>query len=201
MPRKSKGEPKSAWRAAHGKAAKLGSLLVSETLPSDELSPATPADPAQPDRDSNGRFIRGNRSGKSKRLRVGVKGHLAHLEAQADAAWRAAMKWGRRYAAHRRAELAQLHGGEISAGVGALVESEGMLLASSRYWHARGMAENSADHCKLAATLEAQARGCKRDAWELAAREAAARPKLSAQQRNAADLALIRKQLAERDGK
>jgi hypothetical protein len=56
-----------------------------------------------------------------------------------------------------------------------MVESAAEMMADARYWRARGISEGSPDHARLAAQLIAQARGCERDAWELAAREAQAR--------------------------
>lgn len=97
---------------------------------------------------------------------------------------RALLSPGRRYASHRRAELASLHGGEISAGVGAMVESAGELLASARYWSARSIAEGDPDFARLAATLTAGSRQAERDAWEIAAREAAARREHASQPRS-----------------
>ena len=48
------------WRTPHGQAAKGGALTVLESLPADELPPATPLDTVQPQRDGHGKFIRGN---------------------------------------------------------------------------------------------------------------------------------------------
>lgn len=166
---------RTAWPTATGTARDCGRLLQSTTCPSDELPPATPTDAVRPDRDPSGRFVSGNRAGTAKRFRAGSRGALVELERQGDAAARAALTFGRRYSAHRRAELARSHGGELSAGVGAMVESAGELLAAARYWSARSLAEASPNHARLAATLVAGARQSERDAWELASREAAAR--------------------------
>lgn len=164
-------------RAAHGRAAQLGRLTASECKPWDEQPPATPSPTARVDRDAAGRFQPGNRAGQARRIRAGSRGALATLENKGDDAARAALSFGRRYAAHRRAELASSHGGELSAGVGAMVESAGELLASARYWSARSIAEANPDHARLAAQLIAGSRQAERDAWELASREATARPR------------------------
>lgn len=166
-----------ARRAAHGRARELGRLTVSECCPADELPAATGAGAAPPSRDASGRFLPGNTAGKARRVRVGKRGALMLLERKGDDAARAALAFGRRYAAHRRAELAKAHGGEISAGVGAMIESAGELLASARYWQARSIAEANPDFARLAAQLVAGSRQAERDAWELASREADARPK------------------------
>jgi len=163
------------WRTAHGAAAAVGHLVASETAPAEELRPASPADTDRRDHGPDGRFAVGNTVARSKRLRSGLRGALVALESKADVAWQAADKWGKRYGSHRRGELARAHGGSISAGVGSLVEDAAMLRTDARYWRARGMADGNPDYSKLASSLLAQARGCERDAWELASREAAAR--------------------------
>jgi hypothetical protein len=167
---------RSPWPTAHGNAAAGGSLIASETCPSDELPSATPSNTVRPERDAHGHFAAGNRVAKAKRVRSGPRGALAALESTGDAAWLASARWGRRYGAHRRAELAQAHGGSLSAGVGTIIESAADLLADARYWRAKAIALGDPELSRLAAQLTAQARGCERDAWELAAREAKARP-------------------------
>jgi hypothetical protein len=167
------------WRKAHGNARARGRLAVLESAPWDEQPPACPDDAAPPERDAAGRFLKGNGIGRAKRVRAGSKGALVALERKGDDAARAALAFGRRYAAHRRAELMQAHGGAISAGVAAMVESAGELLAQARYWTARGIAEGNPDHARLSATLNAGARQAERDAWTLASLEAQARPRRS----------------------
>jgi hypothetical protein len=166
-----------ALRTAHGNAAKLGRLTASELTPADELRPATPALAVRPQRDTGGRFLPGNKAGAAKRVKAGSRGALVALERKGDPAARAALAFGRRYASHRRSELASCHGGTLSAGVGAMVESAGELLSASRYWSARSIAEANPDYARLAAQLVAGARQAERDAWELASREAPLRPK------------------------
>jgi len=171
---------RSAWQAASGNARDHGSILGSAVCPADELSEptATPTDTVRRDRGEHGHFAAGNDIAKAKRVRSGPRGALAQLEASGqDPAWIAAARWGRRYSAHRRAELARAHGGELSAGVGTIVESAAALLADARYWRAKAIAAGDPELSRLSAQLTAQARGCERDAWELAAREAAARPR------------------------
>lgn len=165
----------SFWSDAHGAAADGGRLVASETKPSDELRPAMPADSVRRDHGPDGKFVPGNGAAKAKRIRSGPRGALVSLIAKGDPVYQAAAKWGRRYGSHRRSELAMAHGGTISAGVGAIVESAAEMLADARYWRAKGIAEGNADYTRLSAQLIAQARGCERDAWELGAREAGAR--------------------------
>jgi hypothetical protein len=61
-----------------------------------------------------------------------------------------------------------------------MVESAGVLLSSSRYWGARSSAEGDPDFARLSAQLAAGARQAERDAWQLAALEAASRPRTPA---------------------
>jgi hypothetical protein len=171
---------RSAWQSAPAgsREGQLGRLVRSAVSPADELAEPTGSDPDtnRPERDAHGHFARGNGIAKAKRLRSGPRGALAMLEASGkDPAWQAAARWGRRYSAHRRAELARAHGGELSAGVGTIIESAADLLADARYWRAKAIATSDPELSRLAAQLTAQARGCERDAWELAAREATAR--------------------------
>lgn len=165
------------WRAAHGKAAEGGRLTVLETLPADELPPASPALTARPERDENGRFLPGNTVAKARKHRVGPRGALAELEAKADPNWQAANRWAKRYSAHRRGELARAHGGELSAGVSGMVESAAFALGDARYLRAKAAETGDEKLLKLAADLAKDARLTERDAWELAAREAQTRPR------------------------
>lgn len=166
-----------ARRAAHGRAAELGRLAVSETLPSDELPSATPADTARVQRTADGRFAAGNTVARSSRVRSGPRGALAKLDAASDPAWQAARRWAQRACTRRVTELAQLHGGMLSSEVCALVVDSWELRGDARYLAARARAEGDPDLSRAAATLLASARQAQRDAWELASREAQARPK------------------------
>lgn len=176
---------KSAWQSAppNSREGQCGRVVRSAVSPADELSDptVTPDTAVRPQRGPHGHFAPGNRIAKDKRQRSGPRGALAKLEAQGDDAWKAAVRWGRRYGAHRRGELAAAHGA-LSAGVGAIVESAADLMADARYWRAKAIATGDPELSKLAAQLTAQARGCERDAWELAAREATARGSLASPQ-------------------
>jgi hypothetical protein len=146
-----------------------------EALRSDELPPATPATAVRSDRDASGRFVPGNTAGVAKRMRPGLCGAMA-LDS-VDPRYRAFARWGARYGAHRRRELAQLHGGSISAGVGAMVESAAQAMAASRFVQLLAAETADAELFKQAAALATTARQDELAAWELAAREAAARPR------------------------
>jgi hypothetical protein len=166
---------KTAWRTAHGNARAYGRLVVLESVPADELPPASPGVPARPDRDAAGRFLPGNALAGQARVRAGANGALSKLDAKADPAWQSARRWGQRAAQHRIRELAPLHGGSLSAGVCALIVDACDLRADARYIAAKARAEGSADLARAAASLLASARQCERDAWEIAHREGEAR--------------------------
>lgn len=168
---------RKGFRAAHGKARELGRLAVTECPPADELPAASPEHPGRSDRTPDGRFAPGNRLARLAKHRAGVRGVLATLDAEADPNWQAARRWGQRAAGHRVTELAKMHGGELSAGVCALVSDEWELRADARYLAAKARASGDSDLTRTAATLLAQARQCARDCWHLAALESAARPK------------------------
>lgn len=171
-----------ALRTAHGAAAAGGALLVVETLPADELPAASGSDPARRDRDAGGRFLPGNSIARNAKFRAGRHGELAKLKAQGDPAWRAADRWGQQWAAHRRTELARCHGDALSSEVCAMVEDAAEAMADARYARAKAMAVESTDPERASALrsearqLRIEARGHRLGAWELAAREAAARP-------------------------
>ena len=165
-----------ATRTAHGRARELGRLVVSETTPADELPPATGSDPARAGRDAAGRFTPGNPWARLARAKAGPGGALASLDAKANPEWRATRRWAQRAAAHRVRELAKLHGGDLSAGVCMLIVDASDLRADARYLAARARADDNPELSRTAATLLASARQAERDAWEIASREAAARP-------------------------
>lgn len=162
-----------ALRKAHGAGARA--LLRVETLPPDELPSATGSNTDRSDRDHNGRFTPGNSASRSQRVHPGARGQLG-LD-KSDPEYRPFAAWGRRYASHRRQELAAAHGGSVSAGVGAMVESAGLALAASRFLHARGAETGDAELLKRASALANDARQSELAAWELASREAKGRPK------------------------
>lgn len=145
-----------------------------EVLPPDELPPATGSETDRSDRSPDGRFCRGNTAARSRRLRAGPLGGQGGVDATAPE-FRPFARWGRRYGAHRRRELAAAHGGQISAGVGALVESAALALASSRFLQTRGASVGDPELLKRASALASEARQNELAAWELAAREAKAR--------------------------
>ena len=164
-----------ALRTAHGNGAPA--LVRVETVPADELPPASPASSDRSGRGPDGRFLPGNGAARATKTRPTRYGSLVLAMASKDPVYRTCARWGAKYAIHRRAELAKAHGGELSAGVGALVESAGNALADSRYVRAKAAESGDPALFKLASQLAAEARQSELTAWELASRENAARPR------------------------
>jgi hypothetical protein len=160
-------------RSAHGAAKAAGATVEVSVPPADELSEpsATASLTVRPDRTPNGRFTAKNTVARSRRLRPGKLGGVDVSSPE----FRPFAKWGRRYAAHRRDELARAHGGQISAGVGALVESASLALAASRFAHAKASATGDVAMFKMATLLGCDARQHELSAWELASRESKVR--------------------------
>lgn len=159
-----------ALRAAHGHARGSGPQI--EILPPDELPNGTGADTDRPGRGPDGRFAPGNRIATNKGVRA-ASGRLGKMAV--DPLYAPFLAWGRRYGAHRRTELAKSHGGAISAGVGALVESAAQMLAQSRFIAAKAGAEGDPDLMKRSGSMACDARQTELAAWELAEREAKTR--------------------------
>lgn len=159
-----------ALRTGHGSGRGLPRI---EVLPADELPPAVPGLPVAPNRDGSGRFVRGNTEAQNKRVKPGVRGMLG-LD-KSDPRYRPFARWGSRYGAHRRRELAAAHGGSLSSGVGAIVESAAMAMAASRFVQSLAAEKGDAELFKQASALASTARQHELAAWELAAREAVAR--------------------------
>lgn len=151
-------------------------------MPPDELPSASPSFADRPDRGADGRFCKGNTAQRSKLVKPGPLGGID----QSDPEFRPFKRWGQRYAAHRRRELAAAHGGSISAGVGAIVESAALALSASRFLAHRAAVEPNSETFKRSADLGALARQHELAAWELAAREAEIRRR--SHEKNAPDL-------------
>lgn len=157
-------------RKGHGTGAGVPRI---EVLPADELPPVTPALTVRPGRGPDGRFLPGNTEARAQRVRPGPRGTGA-LRAAPE--FEVYSRWGKSYARHRRGELARAHGGEISAGVGALVESASLALAASRYLGALAAQTSDPELFKRSSALANDARQNELAAWELASREAKVRP-------------------------
>ena len=155
-----------ALRSGHGRGAGVPRI---EVLPADELPSASHAITDRPDRGADGRFVPGNRAARAGLVRPGPRGHTG---AEIHPDYVPFARWGKRYASHRRRELAAAHGGSLSAGVSALIESAGVQLAASRYLAGRAAQTGDPDLFRRSSALANDARQNELAAWELAAREA-----------------------------
>lgn len=153
-------------RTGHGTGA--GSPRI-EALPPDELPMAAQVPAVRPQRGRDGCFLPGNTVGKGKRLRPRQVGSVAF--SRAAPRYRPFAAWAARYAAHRRAELARLHGGHLSTGAAVMIESAALDLAASRYVAMLAAEQADPELLRLASTLAQTARQHELAAWELAARE------------------------------
>lgn len=170
-----------AQRSAHGSQAQAGRLTVSECTPADELPAAAGCVETATKRNAFGQFVKGNRSGVHNRGRVVGNSALARLDVAQDPAWQSARRWAKTASRHRISELAKMHGGELSSGVCRLLRAAARAAADAEYLARRAANKDDLDILRLSAQLDASARQAERDAWELASREAAARPKIGAQ--------------------
>lgn len=166
-------------RSAHGRARELGALAVIETLPADELPAGVPGPVAtsKPGRDASGRYLAGHpatieQARVAGRQRAG-RTALAHTlgVTSEDPDW---ARFLRQAEAFRRAQVRLLAGsvggGQCGPAPAALVASAALALAGSRLAYTRG-------EMLVGARLAAEVRQHLLGAHELAAREAAARPR------------------------
>ena len=98
------------------------------------------------------------------------------------------LAWARGYAEARCEELGRAHGGPVSFGCAAIVESAAMAMASSRYLYAKAAETGNAQMFCRSAQLGTVARQHEIAAWTLAAREA---PVLRAQAEAAERMARV----------
>jgi hypothetical protein len=151
-------------RTAHGVG--VDALVRVETLPVDEL----PALPVAPQRGPG--FQKGNRHGKGRKPVLACSGGMP-LDAK-DPTYKRCLAQARRYRRARIRELSLQHGGEVSAGVSAMITSASLDLAMSRYLATRAaMGDKSA--IASSSRLAATARQLELTALEIASREAAGR--------------------------
>lgn len=153
-----------ALRTAHGSFA--DALSVVETLPVDEL-------PALPARQRGPGFQKGNRHGQGRKPVLACSAGIP-LTAT-DPAYKRCLAQARRYRRARLRELGEQHGGEVSAGVAAMLTSASLDLAMSRYL-AGLVAKGDKGAITTSSRLASSARQLELTALEIASREAAARP-------------------------
>ena len=139
---------------------------------------------------TTGKFLPGNKLAVGRATNRAYRPKsLLKLERQAPDAWREARDNGRRAARARIAEYGDLHGGDQSTGICALLCDAADVRADGLYLRSTAAAKNSPEMLKLAAGLLNQARQLELTAWELAAREAECRRREEEDRRSPGDLA------------
>jgi hypothetical protein len=174
-----------ALRSGHGSGSGVPRV---EVLPVDEL----PAPVAAPMVDAGCPIERrqdgtvastasakalGKRGGEAKARRVRLVDSLglsSVVEQTTFGPYRAAAE---EFVAHHRAALAQQAGGELGPAPSTMVASAGLQLAASRWAFDRGAEANDAGLIKLGSALANDSRQNLLAAYELAVREASARPR------------------------
>jgi hypothetical protein len=165
-----------ALRTAHGAGANAGVRV--ETLPVDELPALNAQDTARglAAAERRGRpFERGNRAAAGRRPALATVCGMP-LDAT-DPEYKKALGWARRYRGRRVRELTVQHGGELSAGVCAMITSSALDMAASRYLGARAALTGDPALMLTASRLAQSSRQQELTALEVAQREAAAKPK------------------------
>jgi hypothetical protein len=162
-----------ALRNGHGTGT--GSPRV-EVLPPDEL-PTTNGDDTASNlamRSRRGKpFEPGNRAAAGRRPKLALLG--VSVDAT-DPRYALALRRAGRYRKRRCSELAAVHG-YVSAGAASLIASAALALCASRYLYEVAATTGDAETLKRASALANDARQNELAAWELASREAQARPK------------------------
>jgi hypothetical protein len=173
-------------RTGHGRGA--GAPRI-EVLPANELPspvPGAPSAPANPvHRRQDGKLADsasakelGRRGGEAKARRVRLVDSLglsSVVESTTFGPYRAAAE---EFVAHHRSVLAQQAGGELGPAPSTMVASAGLQLAASRWAFDQGATKNDAGLIKLGSSLANDSRQNLLAAYELATREAAARPRV-----------------------
>jgi hypothetical protein len=175
-----------ALRNGHGTGA--GSPRV-EVLPADELPrPVAVAGSADgervplrfkggPIRDSETARELGRRGGEAKARRVRLIDSLGLKKLTDDASFRPYRDAAEEFVSHHLAELAKQAGGSVGPAPSTMVASAALQLAASRWAFDRGAEANDAGLIKLGSSLANDSRQNLLAAYELATREAQARPR------------------------
>ena len=162
-----------ALRNGHGAGAGVPRV---EVLPPDELPQPNAHDTAAnlAIRSRKGKpFEPGNRAAAGRRPKLALLGVAVDAT---DPRYALALRRAGRYRKRRCSELAATHG-YVSAGAASLIASAALALCASRYLYEVAAGTGDAETMKRASALANDARQNELAAWELASREAQARPK------------------------
>lgn len=169
-----------SYRSAHGRSKELGQTLVWESTPMDELPPAPTGGTVdlRAGRDEKGRIRSSETARQLAKLRHQRPDFVReHVECAADFA---AYDRRRRELVRRRiAELHQAYG-DVSAGVGMILRAWGWATAFGEYLAAKAAATGDPELMDQSTKHLARASVELAKAYDLAGKEAAARPQESA---------------------
>ncbi|HSY24909.1 MAG TPA: hypothetical protein VK841_22445 [Polyangiaceae bacterium] len=177
-----------ALRSGHGSGR--GQPHV-EVLPPDEQPQPVPAPVAAPSvplarrkdgkiADSETAKALGKKGGITKARRVRLVDSLGLKKIADDATFKPYRDAAEEFVSHHLAELAKSAGGAVGPGPSTMVASAALQLAASRWAFDKGAEENDAALIKLGSSLANDSRQNLLAAFEMATREAAARPRSGA---------------------
>ncbi|AKV04562.1 hypothetical protein AKJ09_11225 [Labilithrix luteola] len=169
------------WRKGHGRGAGVPRI---EVLPADELPAPVPAQAAPVNRRQNGTVsdsesakALGRKGGVAKASRARLVSALGLSALASDAEFTPYRDAGDEFVRHHLAALAARAGGEVGPGPSSIVASAGLQLAASRFVSDKAAKSGDAKLFHLASTLANDSRQNLLAAYELAVREAGAKPR------------------------
>jgi hypothetical protein len=166
-----------SFRTAHGRARELGQSVVWETTPVDELPPAPAGGTVdlRAGRDAQGRIQSSETARHMARLRHSPPDFVRE-RVDCSPAFQPFDRRRRELVRQRIAELHQTYGG-VSSGVGSVLRAWGWAVAFGEYLASQAAASGIAELMDQSTRHLARASVELAKAYELAAREAAARPR------------------------
>lgn len=173
-------------RTAHGTAAKGGAIVVHENMPFNELPQPDPKPgPEGPiDRMPDGRIASheaaremGRRGGRKTQLYSRILRSLGLVELAQDHVFHPYEVAGQDFSNANIASLARMFDGICGEGPASIIKTAGMQYAISRYFYDRGKQDGDVKLLGQASNMGNDSRVSVGAAYELQAREAAARQK------------------------
>lgn len=175
-----------SFRKAHGDAAKHGSIIMWENKPFDELPQPDPKPgPDQPiDRLPDGKIASseaaremGRRGGRKTQLYSRILRSLGLVELDENSKFNPYERAGQDFANANIASLARMFDGTCGEGPASIIKTAGMQYAISRFFYDTGKVTGDTKLLGQASSMGNDSRVSVGAAYELQAREAAARQK------------------------
>lgn len=165
-------------RKAHGRAAELGAVVVYETTPVDELPAVPEGSGVTIDRDGAGR-VTGSEAARRLAALRNAKPDFVRADIQCAPDFVPYNVRRKEWTRRRVAEIHTMTGG-VSVAVGAIIRGAGWAVAFGEYLAAQGAATGDPDLMDRSVKILGRASVELAKAYEIAAREAAARPRRAA---------------------